>query len=179
MSRIGRLPIAIPQGVKVELSGSSIVVQGPKGSVKWQFHNDMKVEVSDSLLVVNRSSDEPKDRALHGLTRSLIANMVTGVTNGFTKTLEIIGVGYRAEKTDKGLTFYLGYSNPVEFPSRDGIDFEVESPTIVHVRGIDKQLVGQIAADVRGLRPPEPYKGKGIRYKGEYVRQKAGKTAVV
>ena len=178
MSRIGRQPVTVPEGVKVDIADTEIIVEGPKGKIKSKYHHDMKMELSDSQVVVTRPSDEPAHRALHGLTRSIVANMIEGVTEGFSKALEIVGVGYRAEKSATGLTFNLGYSKSIEFPAPEGIEFTLESPTMVVVRGIDKQLVGQTAAEIRALRPPEPYKGKGIRYKGEYIKLKAGKTGV-
>lgn len=176
MSRIGRLPVAIPQGVDVKLEGATVTVKGPKGSLSQMIHQDMQVVVSDSEVAVARPSDEKKHKSLHGLTRSLIANMVEGVTQGFQRDLELIGVGYRAAVQGKKLVLNVGYSNPVEIEPEPGIEIECPIPTQIVVKGIDKQLVGQTAADIRKVRPPEPYLGKGIRYKGEYVRRKAGKA---
>ena len=176
MSRIGKLPISLPPGVEVEVEGSRVKVKGPKGELAGVFDRHMRIEVADGELRVERPGDAPRHRALHGLTRSLLANMVEGVTNGFERTLEIHGVGYRAEKRGKNLVLNVGYSHPVEVGAPDGIDLVLESPTLIRVRGIDKQLVGQTAAEIRQVRPPEPYKGKGIRYQGEHVRRKAGKA---
>ncbi|MGI8462250.1 MAG: 50S ribosomal protein L6 [Solirubrobacterales bacterium] len=177
MSRIGRKPIAVPDGVNVEIAPGRVDVKGPKGELSQQVSTDMKIVEEDGVLVVERPTDRGEHRALHGLTRSLIANMVEGVTNGYEKTLEIQGVGYRAKLQGKGLELALGYSHPVSLAAPDGIEFEVPQPTQVIVRGIDKQLVGEIAAQVRKARPPEPYKGKGVRYAGEHVARKVGKRA--
>lgn len=177
MSRIGKKPVEIPKGVEVRLDGASLSVKGPKGELSMDVHSEMGVVVDDAEVRVERPSDAGRHRALHGLTRALIANMVEGVTNGFSRTLEIVGVGYRAEKKGKALNLALGFSHPVEFDPPEGIDIEVPNPTTVVVQGADKQAVGQVAAVIRGFRPPEPYKGKGIRYQGEQVRRKAGKTA--
>jgi large subunit ribosomal protein L6 len=177
VSRIGRSPITIPQGVDVSLSGNRITVKGPKATLQSDFHPEMVVSVQDGVLTVSRPTDERNHRALHGLTRSLIANMVHGVTEGFSKVLEIQGVGYRATAKGKNIELAVGYSHPVPIAAPEGITFTVETPTRVIVSGADKQLVGQIAADIRAHRPPDPYKGKGIRYEGEYVRRKAGKAA--
>jgi large subunit ribosomal protein L6 len=177
MSRIGRKPIAVPEAVTVELAPGQVAVKGPKGELSQSLSIDMKVEQSDGVLTVDRPTDRGEHRALHGLTRSLIANMVEGVTDGFEKRLEIQGVGYRAQLKGKGLELALGYSHPVSIDAPDGIEFEVPQPTEIIVRGIDKQLVGQVAADIRKRRPPEPYKGKGIRYRGEHVARKVGKRA--
>lgn len=177
MSRIGKQPIAIPKGVEISINGSDVNVKGPKGQLQRQVAAGMLLQVADGTLTVERPSDKPEHRALHGLTRALIANMVTGVADGFTKTLEIQGVGYRAIKAGNNLSLQVGFSRPIEVTPPQGIEFDVENPTTVHVRGINKELVGQVAADVRKVRPPEPYKGKGIRYRGEYVRRKAGKGA--
>src|SRR5689334_1143914 len=177
MSRIGRLPIEIPSGVDVQVEPGQVRVKGPKGELSQHVSPDLSIEREDSTLRVKRPTDRGEHRALHGLTRSLIFNMVEGVTNGFEKQLEIQGVGYRAQLRGKSLELALGYSHPVRVEAPEGIDFEVPAPTQIIVRGIDKQLVGEIAARIRKLRPPEPYKGKGIRYAGEYVARKVGKRA--
>jgi large subunit ribosomal protein L6 len=177
MSRIGRQPIQLPQGVSVSISPGRVMVNGPLGELSQQLPQRMKVEQEDGSVVVSRPSERGEDRALHGLTRSLIANMVDGVTNGFQKRLEIQGVGYRAALRGTDLELSVGYSHPVLLKAPAGITFEVPTPTEVIVKGIDKQQVGQLAAEVRKVRPPEPYKGKGIRYEGEYVRRKVGKRA--
>jgi large subunit ribosomal protein L6 len=177
MSRIGRQPLPIPDGVSVDVSASSVGVKGPKGELSQALSPDMTVSVDDGVLTVARPTDRGEHRALHGLTRSLIANMVEGVTNGFEKRLEIQGVGYRAQLQGSKLVLALGYSHPVELDAPDGIDFEVPQPTRVVVRGISKQVVGEVAANIRKKRPPEPYKGKGIRYEGEHVARKVGKRA--
>jgi len=178
MSRIGRAPIALPQGVSVSLGDRSVTVTGPQGTLARLLPQAMKVEHEGERLMVFRPDDQRENRALHGLTRSLIANMVTGVTQGFTKELEIVGVGYRANARGPGsLELALGFSHPVFVEAPEGITFEVPVPTRVIVRGIDKEKVGQVAADIRKVRPPEPYKGKGVRYAGERVVRKAGKAA--
>jgi large subunit ribosomal protein L6 len=177
MSRIGKNPIAIPEGVTIDVKPGLVSVKGPKGELSQPVSRDMKVTQSDGTLTVERPTDRGEHRALHGLTRSLIANMVTGVTDGYEKRLEIQGVGYRARLQGKALELSVGYSNPVSVSAPEGIDFEVPVPTQVIVRGIDKQLVGEIAARIRRTRPPEPYKGKGVRYAGEHVRRKVGKRA--
>jgi large subunit ribosomal protein L6 len=177
MSRIGRKPIAVPEAVTVEVGPGRVAVKGPKGELAQVLSTEMKVEQSDGVLTVDRPTDRGEHRALHGLTRSLIANMVEGVTEGFEKRLEIQGVGYRAQLKGKSLEMALGYSHPVSVEPPEGIEFEVPQPTEIVVRGIDKQLVGQVAADIRKRRPPEPYKGKGIRYRGEHVARKVGKRA--
>ncbi len=177
MSRIGRKPIAVPDAVTVEVAPGRVAVKGPKGELAQALSADMKVEQADGVLTVERPTNRGEHRALHGLTRSLIANMVEGVTEGFEKRLEIQGVGYRAQLKGKNLEMALGYSHPVSVEAPEGIEFEVPQPTEVIVRGIDKQLVGQVAADIRKRRPPEPYKGKGIRYRGEHVARKVGKRA--
>lgn len=177
MSRIGRQPIAVPDKVDVTLKGQHIRVKGPKGELELDVHPQMSVALEDGELKVTRPTDQPKDRALHGLTRALLANMVEGVTDGFVRTLEIQGVGYRAELKGKSLQLALGFSHPVVFDPPEGVELEVPNQTTIVVRGPDKQAVGQAAAVIRGFRPPEPYKGKGIRYQGEQVRRKAGKTA--
>ncbi len=176
MSRVGRLPIAIPDKVEVEIKDSHVTVRGPKGELSRDVPAEMRLHLEGGQLLVSRPSDAPRHRALHGLTRSLLANMIAGVESGFSKTLEFHGVGYRAEMRGDKLTLSLGFSHPVEVPSPEGITLEVEGTSRVHVRGIDKELVGQVAANIRALRPPEPYKGKGIRYAGERVRRKAGKA---
>jgi large subunit ribosomal protein L6 len=177
MSRIGRKPIAVPAGVTVAIEPESVRVNGPKGELVERIHRDITVEQNDDVITVTRPTDRGEHRALHGLYRSLVANMVIGVTDGYVKTLEIQGVGYRAALKGRDLELALGYSHPVSIKAPDGIDFEVPQPTRVIVRGIDKQLVGEIAANIRKQRPPEPYKGKGIRYEGEYVARKVGKRA--
>lgn len=176
MSRIGQQPVPIPGGVDVTLSGQTVTVKGPKGSLTRVFSDKMTLSVDDGNAHVARSDDERQSRALHGLTRALLANMVTGVSNGFSKELNIVGVGYRAALRGTDLELQLGFSHPVNFPAPSGITFEVPEPTRIIISGIDKEQVGQVAADIRTLRPPEPYKGKGIRYVNEYVRRKAGKT---
>ena len=177
MSRIGKQPITIPTGVDVRVDGSRVAVKGPRGSLEQSFNPEMRILLDDGTVRVERPSDERTHRSLHGLTRTLIANMVEGVTNGFEKRLEIVGVGYRATLKGTDLEVAAGYSHPVPFRAPDGIEFEVPAPTRIVVRGIDKQLVGEVAAQIRKIRKPEPYKGKGIRYEGEYVRKKAGKAA--
>jgi large subunit ribosomal protein L6 len=177
MSRIGRKPVPLPDAVSVEIAPGNIAVKGPKGELRQTFSQDLTVEQGDGAVTVSRPTDRGEHRALHGLTRSLIANMVEGVTDGFEKRLEIQGVGYRAALKGKKLELALGYSHPVAIEAPEGIDFEVPQPTEVVVKGIDKQLVGQVAADIRKRRPPEPYKGKGIRYKDEQVLRKVGKRA--
>jgi large subunit ribosomal protein L6 len=177
MSRIGKKPIEIPAGVSVSLSPGRVMVNGPLGELSRQVPRRMKVEQSDGEIVVSRPTERGDDRALHGLTRSLVANMVEGVTKGFEKRLEIQGVGYRAALRGQSLELSVGFSHPVVVDPPAGITFEVPSPTEVIVKGIDKQQVGQTASEVRAVRPPEPYKGKGIRYQGEYVRRKVGKRA--
>jgi large subunit ribosomal protein L6 len=177
MSRIGNSPIEIPDGVTVSISGDRVTVNGPKGELSQAVSPAMRVEQSNGTLTVARPSDRGEHRAMHGLTRTLIANMVEGVTRGFEKRLEIQGVGYRARLKGSELELALGYSHPVSVAPPDGIEFEVPQPTEVIVKGIDKQLVGEIAARVRKQRPPEPYKGKGVRYADEYVRRKVGKRA--
>jgi len=177
MSRIGRKPISVPAGVTVAIEPESVRVNGPKGELVERIHRDITVEQNDDVLTVTRPTDRGEHRAMHGLYRSLVANMVIGVTEGYAKTLEIQGVGYRAALKGRDLELALGYSHPVSIKAPDGIEFEVPQPTRVVVKGIDKQLVGEIAANIRKQRPPEPYKGKGIRYEGEYVARKVGKRA--
>jgi len=176
MSRVGKVPITIPSGIEVKIEGSRITVKGPKGELSRDLIPDMKLSLSDGVLTVARPGDQQRHRAAHGLTRTLIQNMVTGVSEGFAKTLELQGVGYRAQMQGTNLVLAVGYSRPVEVPPPPGIEFEVEGTSRVIVRGINKEDVGQVAADVRKVRPPEPYKGKGIRYLNEYVRRKAGKA---
>jgi large subunit ribosomal protein L6 len=177
MSRIGRKPIQIPEGVEVNVQPGAVKVKGPKGELNQDVDREMKVAIDDGTVTVERPTDRGEHRALHGLTRSLIANMVEGVTDGFERRLEIQGVGYRAQLKGKNLEMALGYSHPVSIEAPNGIEFEVPQPTEVVVRGIDKQLVGETAARIRKSRPPEPYKGKGVRYAGEYVARKVGKRA--
>jgi large subunit ribosomal protein L6 len=176
MSRVGREPIAIPDKVEIDIKDSHVKVRGPKGELSRDIPPEMSLHLEEGRLLVSRPSDAPRHRALHGLTRSLLANMVAGVDSGFTKTLELHGVGYRAGMQGDKLILSLGFSHPVEVAPRPGIALEVEGTGRVHVRGVDKELVGQVAAEIRALRPPEPYKGKGIRYAGEWVRRKAGKA---
>ena len=177
MSRIGRLPIPVPGGVDVTIDGQTLSVKGPKGTLNHTVASPITVERGDDgTLQVQRPDDERESRALHGLSRTLIANMIPGVTEGYTKTLEIVGVGYRVQARGSDLEFALGYSHPVPVRAPEGITFTVESPTRLRVTGIDKQLVGQVAANIRGLRRPDPYKGKGVRYQGEVVKRKVGKT---
>ncbi len=170
------MPISIPSGVDVRIQGSSVTVKGPKGELHRDVDPDMRLEVTDGQLLVSRPSEQQRHRAQHGLTRSLLANMVIGVSEGYTKTLEMQGVGYRAQMQGSDLVLAVGFSHPVRVPPPPGIEFEVDGTTNLLVKGINKELVGQVAADVRKVRPPEPYKGKGIRYAGEYVRRKAGKA---
>jgi large subunit ribosomal protein L6 len=177
MSRIGKRPIEVPAGVTVTLDAGRVTVHGPKGELRQDVPQRMQIEQEDGTILVTRPTERGEDRALHGLTRTLIANMVEGVTKGFEKKLEIQGVGYRATLAGSNLELSVGYSHIVRITPRQGIEFEVPAPTQVIVRGIDKQLVGQTAAEIRKVRPPEPYKGKGIRYEGEYVRRKVGKRA--
>ena len=177
MSRIGRQPIDVPAGVTVTIDPGRVTVHGPKGELRQVVPQRMSIEQEDGRIVVTRPTERGHDRALHGLTRTLVANMVEGVTNGFEKRLEIQGVGYRAALHGTDLELQVGYSHPVKIVPRTGIEFEVPAPTQVVVRGIDKQMVGQTAAEIRKVRPPEPYKGKGIRYEGEFVRRKVGKRA--
>jgi large subunit ribosomal protein L6 len=177
MSRIGRKPIEVPAGVTVAIEPESVRVNGPKGELVERVHRDITVEQNENIITVSRPTDRGEHRAMHGLYRSLVANMVIGVTDGYQKTLEIQGVGYRAALKGRDLELALGYSHPVSIKAPDGIEFEVPVPTRVIVKGIDKQLVGEIAANIRKQRPPEPYKGKGIRYEGEYVARKVGKRA--
>jgi large subunit ribosomal protein L6 len=176
MSRIGRKPIPVPNGVDVSIDGSTVRVKGPKGEMTRTLHRDLTIRRDGDEILVERPSDNPEHRSLHGLTRTLIANMIEGVTQGYKKTLEIVGVGYRAENRPFGLNFALGYSHPIEYRAPEGIQLNAASPTVVEVTGIDKEVVGQVAAEIRSLRPPEPYKGKGVKYQGEVIRRKAGKA---
>ncbi len=177
MSRIGRQPIEVPEGVSVSITPGRVSVKGPLGELSQGVPPRMKIEQQDGTIVVTRPTERGEDRALHGLTRTLVANMVEGVTKGFEKRLEIQGVGYRASLRGTDLELNVGFSHPVVIKPRSGIAFDVPAPTHIVVKGIDKQLVGQTAAEIRKVRPPEPYKGKGIRYEGEYVRRKVGKRA--
>ncbi len=177
MSRIGRKPIDVPAGVDITVKPESVTVKGPKGELSERIHRDMTVSVEDGVITVSRPTDRGEHRALHGLTRSLVANMVEGVTNGYAKRLEIQGVGYRAVMKGANLELALGYSHPVSIAAPEGIEFEVPQPTRVVVKGISKQAVGETAAIIRKQRPPEPYKGKGVRYEGEFVARKVGKRA--
>jgi large subunit ribosomal protein L6 len=176
MSRIGKAPIAIPSGVDVTISGQHVTVKGPKGTLSRVIPGEIVVRKEDDTLLVERPNDERQNRSLHGLSRTLVSNMVIGVTEGFAKELEIVGVGYRAEAQGANLRLALGFSHPVNVPAPDGITFEIPVQTRVIVKGIDKELVGQVAANIRSIRKPEPYKGKGVRYAGERILRKAGKT---
>ena len=176
MSRIGNKPITVPEGVEVKLDGQNLTVKGPKGTLSKEFHRNMKIVVDGNVLKVERPNDEPENRSLHGLTRTLINNMIIGVTQEYTKELQINGVGYRVAKQGTGLNMTLGYSHPVIFEAPEGITFDVPNPNTIIVRGIDKELVGQTAAVVRSKRPPEVYRGKGIKYADEVIRRKEGKT---
>ena len=177
MSRIGKKPVQIPAGVEVAVDGSHVTVKGPKGQLELDVYSKLAIEVADGVLTVSRPDDERETRARHGLTRALIANMVEGVSAGYTKALELAGVGYRVQLKGKDLELSLGYSHPVVYNAPEGITFEVPDNTHINVKGIDKQQVGQVAAEIRGKRPPEPYKGKGIHYVGEHIRRKLGKAA--
>lgn len=180
MSRVGKQPISVPDKVQVDIRGSQVTVKGPKGELSRSFHPDMIIKLENGLLQVQRPTDHRTHRALHGLSRALLANMVTGVSEGYSKALEIVGTGYRAELQGQKLVLYLGYSHPIEFDAPEGIAFEVpRGGRTVIVSGIDKELVGEISARIRRQRPPEPYKGKGVRYSGEYVRRKPGKSGKV
>ncbi len=179
MSRIGKAPVPIPGGVEVKVNGQTVTVKGPKGGLERTFAPNVTVAVADGEAVVTRSDDTRQSRALHGLTRALLNNMVVGVSDGFRKELQAVGVGYRASLKGKDLELLVGFSHPVVMQAPDGVDVEVPEPTKIIVSGIDKEKVGQFAAEVRSVRPPEPYKGKGIRYVDEYVRRKAGKAGVV
>lgn len=180
MSRVGKQPIELPEKVEVDIRGSKVTVKGPKGDLQRSFHPDMEIKLQDGILLVERPTDQRGHRALHGLTRALLANMVQGVSEGYSKVLEIVGTGYRAEMQGEDLVLYLGYSHPIDFPAPAGISFEVpRGGRAVTVQGTDKELVGEIAARIRRQRPPEPYKGKGVRYQGEHVRRKDGKAGRV
>ena len=176
MSRIGKRPVAIPSGVTVEVQGNAVAVKGPRGELRRTLPREMAVAIEDGAVAVSRPSDEKRHKALHGLSRTLVANMVEGVSKGFVKTLEIQGVGYKAEAKPYGVNLIVGYSHPVKYEAPKGIKISVENNTTVKIEGADKEKVGQVAAELRSVRPPEPYKGKGIRYQGEQVRRKAGKT---
>ncbi len=177
MSRIGKKPVPLPKGVTVQLDGQRITVKGPRGEIARTVHPELALALEDNAVIVRRPSDENRHKALHGLTRTLIANMVDGVTKGFAKSLEIQGVGYKAEPKPFGVQLVVGFSHPVPYHAPQGIKISVDNNVIVKVEGVDKELVGQVAAELRAIRPPEPYKGKGVRYVGEQVRRKAGKTA--
>jgi large subunit ribosomal protein L6 len=175
MSRVGRKPIAVPAGVTLTLNGTELTVKGPKGTLVRNFHPDITINLGENEVVVERPTDNKLHRSLHGTTRALVANMVTGVSEGFSRTLELVGVGYRAAKSGKGVTLSLGFSHPVEITPEEGIEIEVPNQTTLVIKGIDKERVGQIAAEIRSIRKPEPYKGKGIKYSDEVVRRKEGK----
>lgn len=177
MSRIGKKPVPLPTGVTAAIAGQTITVKGPKGEISRTVHRELTLALEDNTVTVRRPSDEPRHKALHGLTRTLVANMVEGVTKGFAKALEIQGVGYKAEVKPFGVQLVVGYSHPVPYHAPQGIKITVDGNVQVKIEGVDKELVGQVAAELRAVRPPEPYKGKGIRYAGEQVRRKAGKTA--
>jgi large subunit ribosomal protein L6 len=179
MSRIGRLPITVPSNVDVTIDGRTVTVKGPRGTLSRELHPDISVNREDDKLVVTRPTEQKTHKQLHGLTRTLVNNMVVGVTDGYRKGLEITGVGYRAAKVGEKLQLNLGYSHPIEIVPPSGISFEVENPTRLAIVGIDKELVGQVAAQVRSTRKPEPYKGKGVKYAGEYIRRKAGKAGKI
>jgi large subunit ribosomal protein L6 len=176
MSRIGRMPITVPTGVEVKISGQEVAVKGPKGSLSVVIAEPIHISQGEGVLTVVRPDDERLSRSLHGLSRSLVANMIEGVTHGYSKSIEIVGVGYRVAEKGKDLEFLLGYSHPVPFPAPEGITFKIESPTKFSISGIDKQLVGEVAAKIKKLRKADPYKGKGLRLSGEVVRRKQGKT---
>ena len=176
MSRIGKKPVTVPQGVTLDLKGSEVAVKGPKGELRRTLHPEMRLALAGGTFTVARPSEEPRHKALHGLTRTLVQNMIDGVSKGFVKTLEIQGVGYKAEAKPYGVNLVVGYSHPVKYEAPKGIKITVENNTTVKIEGADKEKVGQVAAELRAVRPPEPYKGKGVRYQGEQVRRKAGKT---
>jgi len=178
MSRIGKRPIPVPEKVEVSIEGRHVRVKGPKGQVAVQIPARIDARLEDGRIVVTRPTDQPRDKALHGLARTLVSNMVEGVTEGYSRRLEIVGVGYRAEGSGRKVKLSLGFSHPIEHEAPEGIEIVTPQPTVIEVRGADKQLVGQVAAEIRGYRTAEPYKGKGIRYEGEHVRRKAGKTGV-
>jgi len=176
MSRIGKKPVTVPKGVTLDLQGQVVAVKGPKGELRRTLHPEMRLALADGVLTVARPSEDKRHKALHGLTRTLVQNMVDGVAKGFNKTLEIQGVGYKAEAKPYGVNLIVGFSHPVKYEAPKGIKISVENNTVVKIEGADKEIVGQVAAELRAVRPPEPYKGKGIRYQGEHVRRKAGKT---
>jgi large subunit ribosomal protein L6 len=176
MSRIGKKPVTVPQGVTLDLKGNEVAVKGPKGELRRLLHPEMQLALTNGTLTVSRPSEEKKHKALHGLTRTLVQNMVDGVSKGFSRTLEIQGVGYKAEAKPYGVNLIVGFSHPVKYEAPKGIKISVENNTVVKIEGADKEKVGQVASELRAVRPPEPYKGKGIRYQGEQVRRKAGKT---
>ena len=176
MSRIGKKPVPVPKNVTATVEGQTVKVKGPKGELERRLHPEMAISLDNGTIVVQRPSDEPGHRALHGLTRTLVANMMDGVTKGYSKQLEIVGVGYKAETRPYGLQLALGFSHPIEYRSPKGIKLTAPQPTQIVIEGADKELVGQVAAELRSLRPPEPYKGKGIKYVGEQIRRKAGKA---
>lgn len=176
MSRIGRKPVVVPKGVTVQVQGNTVAVKGPRGELRRSLHPEMQLALANDQFTVTRPSDEKRHKALHGLTRTLVQNMVEGVSKGFSKSLEIQGVGYKAEAKPYGVNLIVGYSHPVKYEAPKGIKISVDNNTVVKIEGADKELVGQVAAELRSVRPPEPYKGKGIRYIGEQVRRKAGKT---
>jgi large subunit ribosomal protein L6 len=176
MSRIGKKPIALPKGVKVEVKDGFVSVQGQKGALQRVLLEGILIDITESIVTLGRANDSKRSRSYHGLMRTLVANMVEGVSNGFEKKLEIVGIGYRSELKGNNLALYLGYSHPIDFPLPQGISAEIEKQTLVTIRGIDKELVGQVAAKIRDLRKPDPYKGKGVKYAGEVLRKKAGKT---
>ena len=177
MSRIGKRPVEVPKGVEISLKERSVRVKGPKGDLTLNVHPALTVKMDGGAVQVERPSDAAEHKALHGLTRTLIANMVSGVTEGYQKALEIQGVGYKAEKSGKGIKLSVGFSHTVQYDAPPGITIDLPNPTTIHIKGADKQMVGQVASEIRAVQPPEPYKGKGIRYQGEQVRRKAGKTA--
>ena len=176
MSRIGKHPVLVPKGVTAKVEGNTISVKGPKGELERTLHSDMKVTLGDNQIVVERPSDEANHKALHGLSRTLVANMIEGVTKGYKKELELVGVGYRAEARPFGLQLALGFSHPVKYEAPKGIKLSAPAPTSIVVEGASKEIVGQVAAEIRSIRPPEPYKGKGVKYSGEQIRRKAGKA---
>jgi large subunit ribosomal protein L6 len=176
VSRIGKKPISLPAGVKVTVDGNTVTVQGPKGTLTQALPEEITITQEDNQILVQRANDDKQQRSFHGLSRALIANMVEGVTNGFEKKLELVGVGYRAQMQGKKLVISIGFSHPVEVDAPEGIEFEVPAPTRITIKGIDKQLVGNTAAHIRAIRKPEPYKGKGIKYENEFIRRKAGKA---
>ena len=176
MSRIGKRPIPLPKGVTVTVDGNTVKVKGPKGELQRTLHSELTVALENNEVTVSRPSDEAHHKALHGLSRTLVANMVEGTSKGFQKTLELVGVGYKAEKRPYGLQLALGFSHPIEYKAPKGITLSAPQPTQIVIDGADKEIVGQVAAEIRSLRPPEPYKGKGVKYQGEQIRRKAGKA---